>query len=146
MVFTNSDLKNRCNDTWRGEYYNVLNTQSINDMIGNSDRSMQRYDVVRLFEGGQFSAVPHSTLYIVSPQLGTFGNIGPQGERDVLKKVIVSANANEILIDQWGNMDDYVNVSKLRLRSLNFRLTDVYGNVIDLHGQNWSFTLLFKGY
>jgi len=107
---------------------------------------MQRYDVVRLFEGGQFSAVPHSTLYIVSPQLGTFGNIGPQGERDVLKKVIVSANANEILIDQWGNMDDYVNVSKLSLRSLNFRLTDVYGNVIDLHGQNWSFTLLFKGY
>ena len=81
MVFTNADLKTRCNNTWAGEFYNPINPQSINDMIANANRNMQKYDAVSKFEGGQFSIVPHATLYIVSPQLGTFGNLGPQGER-----------------------------------------------------------------
>jgi hypothetical protein len=144
MIFTNADLKTKCNDTWLGAYYNTLNPQSINDMIGNSDRSMQKYNVANKFEGGQFSVVPHATLYIVCPQLGTFGNLGPQGERDILKKIIVTADPNMIMYEQYVNIDDYVDVSKLSIRSVNFRLTDVYGNVVDLHGQNWSFTLLFK--
>jgi len=48
------------------------------------------------------------------------------------------------MFDQYINTDDYVDVSKLSFRNIHFRLTDVYGNVINLHGQNWSFTLVFK--
>jgi hypothetical protein len=39
-VFTNNDLKTRCNNTWTGEYYMITNTQSVNDMMANSEGSM----------------------------------------------------------------------------------------------------------
>jgi len=82
MIFTNKDLRTRCNNTWLGEYYAPSNPQSINDMLANSDRDMQRYNALNRFESGQFSVLPHTVLYIVCPQLGTFGNLGPQGERE----------------------------------------------------------------
>jgi hypothetical protein len=144
MIFTTKDLRTRCNNTWLGEYYAPSNPQSINDMLANSDRDMQMYNALNRFESGQFSVLPHTVLYIVCPQLGTFGNLGPQGERDILKKILVTAGPNELMFNQDINTDDYVDVSKLSIRSINFRLTDVYGNVINLHGQNWSFTLIFK--
>ena len=144
MIFTNTDLRSRCNNTWLGEYYIPSNPQSINDMLANSERDMKRYDALNRFQSGRFRIVPHPVLYIVCPQLGTFGNLGPQGERDILKKILVTADQNELMFEQYINIDDYVDVSKLSVRNISFKLTDVYGNVIDLHGRDWSFTLLFK--
>ena len=144
MVFTNQDLLNRCNGTWKGEFYIQSNPQSINQMIGNSDKHMQVYSASNIFEGGQFNILPHATLYIVSPELTTSSNIGPQGERDILKKVLVTAGPNSLMFDKDINTDDHVDVSKRSLRSIHFRLTDVYGNTLNLHGQHWSFTLLFR--
>ena len=144
MVFTNADLRERCNNTWQGEYFSPSNPQSVNDIIGNSDFSMKIYNNTANFEGGQFNAVPHHTVYIVCPQLGTFRSLGPQGERDILKKHVVMANPLEISHDTTLNAEDFTNISKQSFKSLNFRLTDVYGNVLNLHGQNWSFTLILK--
>jgi hypothetical protein len=144
MVFTNLDLRSRCNNTWQGEFYSSINPQSVNDMIGNADATMRKYTSSVIFEGGQFNGVPHHTLYIKSPQLGTFRTLGPQGERDILNKVIVTGNANAILYDTLLNAEDYVDVSRQTLRSLNFKLVDVYGNTVNLHGQKFSFSLIFK--
>jgi len=144
MVFTNRDLRTRCNNTWLGEYFAPSNPQSINDMLANSDRDMQKYNALKGFENGQFSILPHTVLYIVCPQLGTFGNLGPQGERDILKKILVTADQNKLMFEQYINIDDYVDVSKLSVRNISFKFTDVYGNVADLNGRDWSFTLLFK--
>jgi hypothetical protein len=70
--------------------------------------------------------------------------VGPQGERDIIKKVTVTGNANEIMYDNYLNAEDFFDVSRQTLRSLNFKLVDVYGNVANLHGQNFSFSLVFK--
>ena len=113
-------------------------------MMGNSDRSMQRYNVANLVEGGQFNIMPHATLCIVSPQLTTPTNIRPQGDRDILNKIIVTAGPNELMFEQDVNTDDHVDVSETALRRINFRLTDIYGSTVSLHWQRWSFTLLFK--
>ena len=144
MIFNNQDLRSRCNNTWQGEYYSAMNPQSLNDMIGNSDKNMQRYTAASMFEGGQFNVMPHHTIYITCPQLGNFKTLGPQGERDIIKKVTVTGNANEIMYDNYLNAEDFIDVSRQTLRSLNFKLVDVYGNVVNLHGQNFSFSLVFK--
>jgi hypothetical protein len=144
MIFTNLDLRSRCNNTWRGEYYSSTNPQSINDMIGNAEHNMKRYTAASIFEGGQFNAAPYRTLYITCPQLGNFRSLGPQGERDFFQKVMITSNVNEIIYDSNLWSDDFVDVSRQTLRSLNFRLVDVYGNVVNLHGQNFSFSLVFK--
>ena len=76
--------------------------------------------------------------------MGNFRSIGPLGERDVLKKIVIQANPLEIMTDMNLNTEDHVDVSRHNLKSLSFRLTDVYGNTINLHGQNLSFTLIFQ--
>ena len=105
---------------------------------------MKVYDTSNIYEGGQFNAVPHHTIYIVCPQLGTFRSIGPQGERNILKKHVVMANPHEISIDTALNSEDFTNISKQSFKSLTFTLTDVYGNMLNMHGQSWSFTLIIK--
>ena len=145
MVLTNFDLKTDFITTsWKGGYYSQSNPQTINEVIGNTDFKLNVYTSTNIYEGGQFSAVPHHTIYIVCPQLGTFRSIGPQGERDIWKKHIVVANPSEISVDTLLNAEDFTNISKLTFKSLQFRLTDVYGNALNMHGQNWSFTLIIK--
>ena len=38
---------------------------------------------------------------------------------------------------------DYIDVSRQTLSRLEFNLTDVYGNNINLNGNHWSFSLIF---
>jgi hypothetical protein len=144
QVFSNLDLKTRCNNTWQGQFFSPTNPQSVNDIIGNSDFRMQVYNKTNFFEGGSFNAVPHHTINILCPQLGTFKSLGPQWERNILKKHVVQAGPQEISIDTYLNAEDFTNISKQTFKNLNFKLTDVYGNTLDLHGLNWSFTLIFQ--
>jgi len=103
---------------------------------------------VNIFEGGSYNGLPHHTVYLVCPQLGNYRSIGPMGERNILKKIVIQANPLDVMTDAWLNPEDFSDVSRLTLKSLSFRLTDVYGNTINLHGQHISFTLIFcpKGY
>ena len=48
------------------------------------------------------------------------------------------------MTDMNLNAEDHVDASRQNLKSLSFRLRDVYGNTINLHGQNLSFTLIFQ--
>jgi len=122
--------------------YNRINPQSIHDMIGTSLTKMKGN--TDIFEWGHFSVFPHQTLYIVSPQLGSFRSLGPLGERDILKKHVVVADTGQISIDTYLNAEDYTDISRQSFRNLSFRLTDAYGNTVNLHGQNWSFTLVLR--
>lgn len=143
MIFSDLDLVTRANTTWKGEYYSSTNPQSINNIIGNSEFRMKLYDAVNIFEGGSYNGLAHHTVYLVCPQLGNFRSIGPLGERDILKKIVIQANPLEVMTEMNLNVEDFVDVSRLTLKSLSFRLTDVYGNIVNLHGQNISFTLIF---
>ena len=64
-------------------------------------------------------------------------------QETLLKKVPVNANYNEIIYDQVILPSDYVDVSKQMLGRLEFQLQDLYGNIMDLNDNYWSFSLLF---
>ena len=38
---------------------------------------------------------------------------------------------------------DYLNCSRQSLSRLESQLRDVYGNIINLHGNHWSFSIIF---
>jgi len=81
-------------------------------------------------------------IYITS---GQFGNncLGPRGEMNILKKVVVNSPFGGIITETWLNDQDYTDCSRHALRSLDFRLTDSFGNTLELNGGHVSFTLLF---
>ena len=82
-------------------------------------------------------------VYIHSPNLGTYSTLSLRGARDIVKKVPVNANANEIIFNNVMVAQDYLDCSRQTLSRLAFRLEDVYGNIINLHGNHWSFSIIF---
>ena len=86
---------------------------------------------------------PIRNIYIVSPNLGNFNTISCSGESGIIKKVPVSSGYNEMVFDQVVLGSDYLDCSKQTLRRLEFKLKDVFGNIINLNDNHCSFSIVF---
>jgi len=80
-------------------------------------------------------------VYITCSQFGN-NSIGPQGERNILKKNATDAAFGGLIVYNWELYYDSVDCSNILIKTLDFRITDAYGNVIPLRGSHVSFTLL----
>ena len=83
-------------------------------------------------------------LYLTSSAMGSFNTMSNFGTDVIIKKRPVRANYGLMLFDGSRNGYDYLQLSKRTLRRLDFRLQDSYGNIIDLNGNHWSFSLVFQ--
>lgn len=84
----------------------------------------------------------HHSIFIHS-NLGALGDsYGPNGESDIIRRVVVDSLAGEITVDRHATPHDSVRVLKQSLRNIRFRLADVDGRTIDLQGHDWSFSLI----
>ncbi len=61
----------------------------------------------------------------------------------MLKTIPVIANPGELIFDRVTSSSDYIDVSRQTWRVLKFKLKDSLGNIINLHGGNMSFSLVF---
>ena len=85
----------------------------------------------------------HHVMYIHS-DLGIPGaSYGPRGETDIIRRVIIEAPPNALAIDRHSTAHDYVEVAPQPLRSIKFSLRGSDGKIVDLHGHEWSFSLIF---
>ena len=82
-------------------------------------------------------------LYISSSNLGTYSTLTLRGDRDIIKKVPVSAGANEVIFNSIMVAQDYLDCSRQTLHRMEFKLEDVDGNTVDLNGLDWSFSIIF---
>ena len=82
-------------------------------------------------------------VYSICPNLCTYNVMGSSGERNILKKIPAIANPGELIFDRVTSSSDYIDVSRQTLRVLKFQLKDSFGNIINLHGGNISFSLVF---
>ena len=64
--------------------------------------------------------------------------------QQLLKKIPVSANKGEYIFDQVMTSNDFGDCSNQTFRTINFELKDSQGNDINLHGDNWSFSIIFS--
>jgi hypothetical protein len=56
----------------------------------------------------------------------------------------VKANYGQMLFDGAEAGFDYLDVSRRALQRIDFKLQDSFGNVLDLRGNHWSFSLVFQ--
>ena len=101
------------------------------------------YDISNPFISGPLALQPIRNIYISSPNLGTFNTMGSRGECNIIKKVPVSADYNQMIFDQVITNMDYLNCSRQRLKTIELHLKDVNGNFVPLHGSNVSFSIVF---
>lgn len=82
------------------------------------------------------------SIYLTSTKIGNYGNFGPGGQRNVLKKIVTgNTGFGDVYTstDLWEN--DKVDVPNLSFKLLDFQLKDVFGNIIDLNISHVSFSL-----
>ena len=114
---------------------------SINDTIGHS--SPQIAQSMTTFYSGLVDFHPIRNLYIHSPNLGSYSTLSLRGVRDIIKKVPINANYNELVFNNTMVSQDYLDCSRQTLSRLAFGLEDVYGNVVNLRGSHWRFSIIF---
>jgi hypothetical protein len=86
----------------------------------------------------------NSTLYLHSSNLGNFNSEGVSGKKTVLAKLPVTTAFGEIIVKTHGGLiHDYIDVSRQRLKMIEFSLQDGNGRPVDLQSGNLSFSLLF---
>ena len=127
---------------WQGTAYDKNNLQSANDLIKNSYSTSTTHNNAAPFVT-YIDLQPIRNIYISSPNIGNFNTIGPRGQSSIIKKVPITANFNEMIFDQVMATNDFLDCSRQTLRTLEFRLIDVNGNEVPLHGSNWSMSLIF---
>jgi hypothetical protein len=118
--------------------------QSINNVLRNFTPSLNDSNTNYTWGSGYVDLVPIRNLYIVSSGLGSFNTMSVSGERSIVKKVPVNAGYGEMIFDQSLVGIDYLDCSHQALSRLSFQLKDVFGNIVDLHGQHISFSIVFS--
>ena len=139
-LFTDEELtQSSIYNIWEGPTFNNQQLRSANEVIGNY---ITRSPVTS-FETGIVDLRRYHNIYILSPNLSSFSTLGPRGEGSIIKKIPVTTEYGFTIIDNVVAPHDWIDVSKLLLKTLEFRLSDAFGNTIDLRGSPISFSLIF---
>ena len=85
----------------------------------------------------------YRNLYISCPTLSDYSTISPSGNYNIVKKVPVNAGYGEIIYCNLQATHDHFDVSRMMLKSLEFKITDSYGRIVDLRGLPVSFSMIF---
>ena len=112
---------------------------SINGVIGNYISKNE----AKYWTSGYVNLFSVRNIYIRSSNLGTYSTMSLRGDRDIIKKVPVNAGPNEVIFNSVMVAQDYLDCSRQTLSRMYFKLEDVDGNLLDLNGFDWSFSLIF---
>jgi len=144
MVLTKTDIATKLNNTWNGVDYNVSKPSDVNtNMLRQNEGLSALYSNANIFVSGCLDLQPIRNIYLSSPNLGNFNTLGPRGQASIIKKVPVSSNYNEMIFDNMMSTNDFLDCSKQTLKNIEFTLSDVHGERINLHGQEVSFSIIF---
>jgi hypothetical protein len=113
---------------------------SINALLKNTvaDTYVHSYPYI----SGYIDLLPFRNVYITCSGLGSFNTMSVSGERQIIKKVPINASYGEVIFGSSNGLD-YLDCSKQTLSRLEFQLKDVFGNVLNLNNNHWSFSIVF---
>ena len=123
--------------------YDINNPHDLNEIIGNLEGVSFYHRFPTAFETKAINLQSIRNLYLHS-SMGNYNSLTVSGESTIIKKIPVSANKGEYIFDQVMTNNDFGDCSNQTLRTINFQLKDSQGNDINLHGNNWSFSIIFS--
>ena len=127
--------------SWGGPAYDKRNLNSGNELItnvvpervGNSQKPLILY----------LNLTPVRNIYMKRPNLSSFNTIGCNGESTINKKIPVNVPQNQMITASITSGTDFIPADNLTLKTIEIRLEDVNGNIINLHNFNMSFSIIF---
>ena len=143
-VWTNDDLKVGFSPSgsWVGGQYDKYNSMSFNNNIKDSEGQTSVYNATNPYTSGFIDFFTVHNLYLHS-NLSSYTAVNHIGKCNIIKKICVTTSFGYLQNDNVIMENDYVDVGNRHFKSLEFSLRDCYGNVINFHGGQISFTLRF---
>jgi hypothetical protein len=142
-ILTPAELKTKLNGVFTASY-DANKPNDCNEILSNLQDTSFEYDSNATYTSGYLNMQPIRNIYLHSPSLGNFSNIGPLGEQTVIKKIPVTSDYNQMIFDQVVLYNDYNDCSGQTLKTLEFQLRTSRGDIINLHGCNVSFSIIFS--
>ena len=105
-----------------GEYTSAP-YRSLNEVLGNN--VYKPFNTQGSWTSGYVNFHSIRNIYMRSSNLGTYSTMSLRGDRDIVKKIPVSANANEVIFNTVMVAQDYLDCSRHTLSRLRFKLEDV---------------------
>ena len=87
--------------------------------------------------------LPIRNLYLISNTLGNHNSMSINGEWGILNKIPVSSGYNKLIYDQTVIGMDYLDCLGQTLSRIDFKVKDHEGNIVNLHGNHISFSIIF---
>jgi hypothetical protein len=141
-IFSNEDL---LTDKWDGTTLNKEEICSMTQII-----RLTKTTLIKSTPSGDYIYYTnidlHTTrnLYLHSSVLGSYDTLSNFNMDTIIKKISVRANYNELIFDSSMAGFDYLDVSRRSFQRIDFRLTDSYGNTINLKNSHWSLSIIFQ--
>jgi len=140
IVITIHSNKDLLNGSYESKPLNIYEIRSINETIGNIEKSII-LENDKLVHNCILNLATLKSIYLFCSELSSNDTISNFQQNNIIKKIILNSSQNEINITQAGNNVDYLTINKRLLKSLNFKLCDKFGTVLDLYGHSISFTI-----
>ena len=138
-----------------GAWFDPNDLKSANRVIGNKrNPQICGIDLASTLPGlspvyctwttGFLNLLRHMDLYLCSEDLTSFRVFGPNGETSIIKKIPVTVNYGGIIVSETVLPGDYIELGTKTIKQIRFRLIGSDGQIINLHGGNISFSLVFN--
>jgi len=133
------------NGQWHGDYYDYNNLNSINELIQNTKDSTPMFNRNVSYWSNFMNFNTIRNVYICSPNLCSLSVIGPRGGLcNIAKKVPVTSDYGYVVYSGGSIAHDFIECSIQCLKTLEFTLEDVNGNIIELNDNPVSFSIIFS--
>jgi hypothetical protein len=129
-IFSNADL---LTNKWGGTTVNKEEINSMNQIIRLTKTTLINY--TPLGENIYYTNIDlHTTrnFYLHSSVLASYDTLSNFNMDTIILKISVRANYNELIFDSSMAGFDYLDVSRRSFQRIDFRLTDSYGNTINV--------------
>ena len=136
----NLGMKNPAQNGLYGALPVIKNPQSLQQVLNLS----VAVDPAPSFTSGVITLARVTEAFLRSPNITNMSTLDSNGRSDVLKRVLIDRDFG-LVVTTDSNIEpsDLMDVTGRTLRSVDFTLTDGHGNLLDLHGTDFSFALNF---
>ncbi len=123
--------------------YHDINSQILNNLGNEKVDINDKHSSGYSYYTNAININPFRNIYIHSSTLGGYHTLSTNNSRSIIKKVPINENTGFVIFDRVLHSTDYLECGGQSLSTIDFRFCNSNGQVIDLKGDNSTFSIIF---
>ena len=144
IIYSAAYLKNN-QTVWTGSAISYTDLMSCDHVVGFANISnILQFNINNVLElPNAINVQPYNQLFLRSDLGLGYDAVGADGSGDIVRRIVCAVPLNNFVVDTHSIPTDTISIGHRQIQSLSFRLTDVYGQLVNTRGHPISFSLIF---